>query len=142
MPLEKAQEIKQVTGTDIRKKYGEMKQYEVEAKKALVRGLKEELERVAPGIDVKNARQGGLMQAEKDVGRRVAYNSNKDIGGLATLSAAHPAVFLAMLMDRSPAVKSMVARGMYTSAGAAAKVSPQLIRVAMHALASQSDDQP
>ncbi len=138
----KAQLMKETTNTELRKSYGEMKGPAIEAQKGLVRGLKEELERVAPGIDVKNARQGGLMQAEKDVGRRVAYNSNKDIGGLATLSAAHPAVFLAMLMDRSPAVKSMVARGMYTSAGAAAKVSPQLIRGAMHALASQSDDQP
>lgn len=134
-----AQALKQGTYTQVRKKYGQLGTADTEAQKALARGLKEELEQIAPGIDVQNARTEDLTTAAKAVGRRVAVTSNRDIGGLADLAVTSPLTFLTVLADRSPAVKSMLARGLYQSAGAASRVAPQLIRGAVAALASQQD---
>ena len=45
-------------------------------------------------------------------------------------------MFLAALIDRSPAIKSLIARGLYNHAGQIAQVPPLMIRGAVHALAS------
>ncbi|HEX7767994.1 MAG TPA: hypothetical protein VF443_14880 [Nitrospira sp.] len=137
--LDQANQIKQGTYDVLRKKYGQLGSADVEAQKALARGLKEEIEQQAPGVDVANRRLGNLSEAEKAVGRRIAVASNRDSAGI--LWVAHnPAAFLAGLMDRSPAVKSMLARGLYTQAGSIARVSPQLIRGAVGVLAAEGSD--
>lgn len=137
--LEQANRIKEGTYAVLRKKYGQMGSADVEAQKALARGLKEEIETQVPGVEAVNRRLGNLSEAEKAVGRRVALSSNRDPVGI--LWVAHnPAAFLAGLMDRSPAVKSMLARGAYSSAGAAARVSPTLIRGAVALLVAEGSD--
>lgn len=140
--LDHANQVKEGTYAVLRKKYGQMGSADVEAQKALARGLKEEIETQAPGIDAVNRRLGNLSEAEKAVGRRIAMSSNRDSAGILWV-ASNPAAFLAGLMDRSPAVKSMLARGLYSSAGAAARISPSLIRGAAALLASDaSGDEP
>jgi hypothetical protein len=129
-----AQSLKQGTYSVLSKKYGQLGSAETEAQKALARGLKEELERAAPGIDVLNAKEADQLKALNALGRRVALTGNKDPIGFAWVTH-NPMVFLTALIDRSPAVKSMLANGLYQSAGAAAKVSPDLIRTAVVALA-------
>ncbi len=135
---------------------GELKGAEVEAQKTLARGLKEEIEaeigNTLPGIKGKlglpggvdisaaNAREGGAMAAREALARRVAVGGNANPMGIAGLAISHPITFLTAMMDRSPAVKSLIARGLYSSAGAAAKVNPQLIRTAVQAIASGEDD--
>lgn len=138
MSVADAQALKQGTYRQLAGKYGELSSASNEAQKALARGLKEEIASAVPGVAQLNAEDSALMAAREAVGRRVALSGNRDPVGFAWV-AQHPATFLAAILDRSPAVKSMVARGMYSSAGAAAKVAPQLIRAAVAALASSDE---
>lgn len=139
MSVPEAQAMKVGTYEQIGKKYGEVSSAEIEAQKALARGLKEEIAAEVPGIAKLNARDSQLMAAADSVGRRVALSGNKDPVGFAWV-AANPTTFLAALMDRNPAVKSFVARGLYQTAGAMTKVSPQLIRAAVVALTTSGSD--
>jgi len=135
LTVPEAQAMKTGTYQQIGKNYGKLSSSSVETQKALARGLKEEIEAAIPKIKALNAREGSLMAAQEAVGHRVAIAGNRDPVGFAWVTNT-PQTFLAALFDRSPVVKSMVARGMYASAGRAAKVSPQLIRAAVLALAS------
>lgn len=139
LTVPEAQAMKVGTYQQIGKKYGEVSSAAIETQKSLARGLKEEIAAEVPGISGLNTRDSDLMAALDATGRRVALSGNKDPVGFAWV-ASHPTTFLAALFDRSPAIKSMVARGMYQSAGAAGKVAPQLIRAAVVALTSGGSD--
>lgn len=140
LSVEAAQTLKQGTYKALSSKaYGEVKGATVEAEKALARGLKEEIAAEVPGVSTLNAREGKLLEALSAVGKRVALAGNRDPVGFAWV-AHSPTTFLAALFDRSPAVKSLVARGLYNAAGTTAKVSPQLIRLAVTSLASGDPD--
>lgn len=134
-----AQALKQGTYARIGGKYGTASVASIEAEKALARGLKEEIAAEVPAVASLNAREGKLLEALDVVGKRVALAGNRDPVGFAW-AAHNPTTFLAALIDRSPAVKSLVARGLYNQAGAAAKVAPQLIRAAVIALTSGDPD--
>ncbi len=136
-----AQGLKTGTYQQIRKKYGQLGTADTEAQKALARGLKEELEKVAPGLESQNAQLAARSEASKAVGRRVAVAANRDVGGLADLAISHPLTFLTVMSDRSPAFKSLVARGAYNAAGSVAKIAPQAIRLAVQGLLSSGDEQ-
>lgn len=140
LSLQAAQALKTGTNAMLKGKYGELTNAATEAQKALVRGLKEELESAVPGIEAMNLRQGDLMEAAKMVGRRVAMAGNRDPVGFAWV-VQHPLLFLTALADRSPLVKSLVARGAYTTAATAAQTTPQLIRAAVVALTSAPEPQ-
>lgn len=127
--------LKQGTYKQIGKKYGEQSSAEVEAQKALARGLKEEVADRVPGINALNAKDSEYMAAADAVGRQVALAGNKDPVGFAWV-AQNPSTFIAALLDRQPVVKSMLANGMWKSASAVTGVSPALIRAAVIALAS------
>jgi len=133
IPLTEANALKEGTYQTLRKSYGQLGSADIEAQKALARGLKEEIEQQAPGVEAVNRQIGNYTEAAKAVGRRVAVAANRDPVGFAWV-AHNPQMFLAALLDRSPAVKSMLARGLYQSAGRVAQVSPQLIRAAVVAL--------
>lgn len=133
MSVPEAQAMKVGTYEQIGKKYGEVSSATIQTQKALARGLKEEIAAEVPGIAAMNARDSALMAAADATGRRVALSGNKDPVGFAWVTQ-NPTTFLAALIDRNPAVKSFVARGLYQTAGALSKVSPQLIRAAVVAL--------
>lgn len=139
--LPEAQALKTGTYARIGEKYGQASAAGIEAEKALARGLKEEIASEVPAVTELNAKEGRLLEALHTVGKRVALAGNKDPIGFAWV-AHNPMTFLAALMDRSPAVKSMVARGLYQSAGAAAQVAPQLIRLAVGAIAQDGSGAP
>ena len=123
--------------------YGEVKGATTEAEKALARGLREEIEAEASrsGIDISsvNLREGKALDALGVVARRVAIAGNNNPLGLAGLAVSHPATLLTMLVDRSGAVKSLIARGLYSQAGRMAGISPALIRTAVQTLAVSED---
>lgn len=133
-----AQAMKVGTYKRIGKKYGELSSAHIEAEKALGRGLKEEIAAEVPQIATLNERDSQLMAAQDAVGRRVALSGNADPVGFAWVSA-HPVTFLAALFDRNPAIKSYVARGLYTNAARLSGITPQLIRVAVQKAASAPD---
>lgn len=133
-----AQDLKTGTYKQLRGKYGELGSADVEGQKDLARGLKEELESAVPGIRDMNQNQAALVAALDAAGRRSALSGNADPIGFAW-AANHSGSFLAALIDRSPIVKSMIARGMWIPAGKAAKVDPQLIRLAVASMVSAND---
>jgi hypothetical protein len=151
--LQTAQAIKKGTYKQLPgKAYGELKGAEIESQKALARGLKEEIEDEVgnslqgikgklglPGgvnISAANARQGAALQARDALARRLVTSQNHNPMGLASLAVSHPATFLAVLMDRNPGVKSLIARGLWGEAGRALKMSPQVVRLAVQTIAT------
>lgn len=138
IPVAGAQALKKGTYQQIGKKYGEVSAAGIETQKALGRGLKEEIAKAVPGISALNARDSELMAAMDAVGRRVALSGRADPVGFAWV-ASNPTTFLAALIDRNPAIKSMLARGLYHNAASAAGVTPQLIRAAVATIASGED---
>ncbi len=118
VPLGDAQRMKQTIGTDIRKKYGEMKAYEVEAKKQLVRGLKEEIEAVFPEVKALNRREGGLIELEESLRRFVNRENN------------HQLISPFTLMLGAGAATGGVASG-HAAEGIGAGVFTTLLRMAM-----------
>lgn len=129
------QAMKQGTYARIGEKYGIERAAGLEAEKALARGLKDDIAAEAPAVSALNAKEGKLLEALDAVGRRVAMAGNKDPIGFAWV-AHNPTTFLAALIDRSPTIKSLLARGLYNHAGTIAKVPPALIRTAVVAIAS------
>jgi hypothetical protein len=140
LSVPEAQAMKVGTYRQIGKDYGKLSSASVETQKSLARGLREEIETAVPKAASLNAREANLLAAQDAVGHRVAIAGNRDPVGFAWTAAGSPKTFLAALFDRSPVVKSMVARGLYDSAGAISGVSPQAIRAAVAALASEGSD--
>lgn len=144
LTVQGAQEMKKATYRALgEKSYGELKGTAIESQKALVRGLKEEIEReaTAAGIDIAalNATEGAAITARDAIAKRVAQVGNRDPAGLAWL-AHSPVTFVMALAERSPAVKSLIARGLYQSAAKAAVVPAETIRWAMAAIAASSQE--
>ena len=125
------------------KAYGEVKSVGIEAQKALARGLKEEIEKEAAksGINIgaMNAREGAAIEAKEAIAKRIAQIGNRDPAGLAWL-AHSPVTFVMALAERSPAVKSMLARGLYKEAAYIGKVPVETLRWALGAIASQEPE--
>ena len=144
MSVQEAQKLKVGTYKALgEKKYGELSTPAIEAQKALARGLKEDIETevAKQGIDISalNVKEAGAIQAKEAIARRLAAAGNRDPVALAWL-AHNPVTGLAFIMERSPAVKSLISRGLYNSAGTAARINPQVIRLAVHAVASAPDE--
>jgi hypothetical protein len=142
-----AQALKQGTYKALKDQaYGTVKGSAIEAQKALARGLKEEVAAEAErhGIDITtpNLREGAAITARDAVAKRVAMVGNRDPAGLAWL-AHNPTTFLLALAERSPIVKSYLARGLYSAAANAAGVPTAAIRTAIAAVASAgAEDAP
>lgn len=114
MPIQMAQEMKQGTYRALgNKAYGELKGAEIEAQKALARGLKDEIAKAAPGIENLNAAESRLLNALKVVEPRVQMSANKNPVGLGILTAEPENLgrLAWWLADRSPLMTSLAARG-------------------------------
>lgn len=142
LSVPEAQALKVGTYQQVGKKYGQLSSAHTETQKALARGLKEEVADAVPAVAELNKKDSAYMAAVEAVGRRLNVAGNRDPVGFAWVTS-QPATFLAALMDRHPAVKSMIANAMWKSASAATGVTPQLIRAAVHALTTEApDDEP
>jgi hypothetical protein len=146
IPIQKAQDIKIKGYQDLTDAaYGQITGAEKTAKKVLLRGLKEDIaseaELAGRPISELNAREGKLLDLRGPLARRVAQTGNMNPQGLAGLAVQRPLTWLTMMADRSPAFKSALARGLYSSAGKAAGVNPNVIRAAVAAVASSEDEE-
>lgn len=141
LTVAEAQALKQGTYKAIGSRaYGETQGAALEAEKALARGLKEGIETAHPSVKGLNAREGALIEARDAIAKRVGLAANRDPGGIGWI-AENPKSFLAFLLARSPAVKSMIANGMYKSVQHATGVPENLIRFGVEALASSGEDE-
>lgn len=151
----RAQALKQGTYRQMKDTaYGQLSSAQIEAQKDLARGLKEEIEaeyakslagikqRVGMGgVDVAaaNAREGAAITAKEAIAKRLAAAGNGDPGSLAWL-AHNPVAGLTFVAAKSPAVKSLIARGAFNAAGSVAKINPQVIRVLVESIATQPEE--
>lgn len=121
IPVQLAQELKQGTYKAIgNKAYGEMKSTSIEGQKALARGLREEVANAVPEVKPLLARESDLMNVRDVAKGRTLVSGNRDVQGLAALRIDDPAVWSAVLADRSTAIKSALARMLYGTADPAA----------------------
>ena len=144
LTLPEAQALKTGTYRSLSEKaYGEMKAPAIEAQKALARGLKEDIadEAAKAGVDITqaNAREGAAIVTRDAIAKRIAAAGNRDPVALAWL-AHNPTAGLLFLAERSPAVKSLIARGLYQSAANAANVPMQVMRLLVSSVAQSSDE--
>lgn len=138
MPVQTAQQLKQGTYKMLGEKaYGELKGAEIEAQKAIARGLKDEIASAVPGIANMNARESALLNAMSVAERRVLMDANKNPAGLSLLTN-HPVLFTLFMADRSPAFKSLVARMLKASPGSA----PTTVGAAVGGAAGAYSGQP
>lgn len=115
IPVQLAQELKRGTYRTLKKSYGEMKGAETEARKALARGLKEEIADAVPGLKELNKQDQDLIRAMKVLEDRVLMDANKNPVGLGAL-APNKTALLMWLADRNAMAKSLMARGLNSSA--------------------------
>jgi hypothetical protein len=112
LPVQLAQDIKQGTYSELRKKYGELGSAQTESQKALARGLKEEIASVEPAVIPLNAEESTLLKTLDVVERRQFLEMNKDPVPL-TGALRNPAAWAAITADKSSAFKALLARLMY-----------------------------
>jgi hypothetical protein len=118
IPVQGAQELKKGTYKVLAKKYGQQGAADVEAQKALARGLKEEIATAVPGIQGLNAEQSKLLTTLDVAERRALMEMNKNPMGLAAL-AGSPASWAMFMADKSALFKSLAARMINSSSGGA-----------------------
>lgn len=110
IPVQLAQEMKQGTYRALGdKSYGELKGADIEAQKALARGLKQEIVKAVPAVRELNAQESALLNALSVSERRVMMEANKNPIGLGILST-NPLHLAAWMADRSGLFKSLIAR--------------------------------
>lgn len=123
IPVQLAQDIKQGTYSELRKKYGELGTAQTEAQKALARGLKEEIASKVPEVVPLNAEESALLKTLNVVERRAFMELNKDpvpmVGAL-----RGPGAWAAYTADKSTAFKSLLARLMYKTGAALKSAEP------------------
>ena len=112
IPVQLAQELKQGTYKALKNKYGQLGSTEVEAQKALARGLKEKVGEAVPEIMGLNKKEAQLIDTLDVVERRALMELNKNPMGLALLTET-PQQFAAFMADKSALFKSLLARSLY-----------------------------
>lgn len=88
VPIQEAQELKRKTYTLLKKSFGEQKAATVEAKKALARGVKEEIAKVYPEISALNKKDSALLALEAAIEPAVSRALNSNLVGLGDIAAA------------------------------------------------------
>jgi hypothetical protein len=109
IPVQTAQSMKQGTYRVLSKKYGQLGSADVEAQKALARGLKEEIAKAVPEVAGLNAEESTLIKTLKVTERRALMDLNKNPFGLSILTG-NPAAWAAFMADKSALFKSIAAR--------------------------------
>lgn len=109
IPVQLAQELKQGTNAQLAKKYGEMSSADIEAQKAIVRGLKEGVAKDSPEVAQFNKQESRLLRTLDIAERRVIMDANRNPMGIALL-AHNPATWLTFMADKSAQFKALMAR--------------------------------
>jgi len=108
IPIDEAQRIKQTAGSILRKSYGEMKQSLIEGKKALIRGIKEDIVAELPAAQGLNARESNMLRLEPEIEKALNRAENVNLMGIGAPMTG--AVFAASSKSPSIGIKAMIAR--------------------------------
>lgn len=117
IPVQKAQDIKRGTYKILADKYSHLgtvgDEAGTQAQMAMARGLRKGVEQNVPGVVAPNKKMAELINAIEIAERRAGIAGNRDLAGIAWL-AENPVAGAGMLADRSPYVKSTLARLLYS----------------------------
>ena len=117
MPVQLAQKIKQGTYKVLADKYAHLgtvgDEAATQADMAIARGLRKGIEQQVPGVKAPNKEMQELINAIEIAERRAGVAGNRDLAGIAWL-AENPAAAGGMLADRSPWLKSLLARYLFS----------------------------
>lgn len=143
MPIAEVQAIKRGTGRNLpRAAYEGMTAAQVEAKKGLIRGMKEEIASELPEIAIPNARLSRLIpvqEAQSDALRRIGHRDPVGLSDLLAAASGKPLSVLAAVANR-PYAQGQIARGAF-QLGKRPSLSSNTVRTAIMALlASQEND--
>lgn len=117
IPMQTAQQLKRGYQASVGDKgYGDLKTAATESEKAIARGLRTEMAAGEPGIVSPLSREAELINAKKLAAERVLADANKNPIGLGAL-ISQPWMLPIWMWDRSPLLKSLTARGLYSAAG-------------------------
>lgn len=116
IPVQLAQDMKKAGNRKLEADFGELGSADKESLKAIVRGLKEEIEKAVPAVGPINKRMGELLNVLKVAQRRSLVNANQQPGGIALL-AENPAAGVAMALEKEAPLRSMAARLAYQNSG-------------------------
>lgn len=140
IPVRQAQNIKQGTYKVLEGKYGEVGSAETEAQKALARGLREGIEKVAPDVIPLNKELSALFDTLNVTERKAAMELIKDpVQSAAMLH--NPAAAAALTANRSSMFKAVVAQ-VLDSAGKAIRPNKAAIKKPSLSLAPNEPFQP
>jgi len=109
MSVQVAQKIKQGTYRQLAKKYGQLGSADVEAQKAIARGLKEQVAEKVPKVAPLNLEESKLLNVLSVAERKIVTEANKNPMGLSLLTK-DPKAWAMFMADRSAAAKSLLAR--------------------------------
>ncbi len=141
IPVDTANAMKQATYAVNKRAYGRVGGAGEEAEKVLASGLRNEVNAVAPGLEAVDQATSELVKAKRGLEARVAVAANRDPVGFAWVTK-NPQTFVLALMDRSPAFKSLIARGLWKAKGAALQQGlPNVFRLGILAAQSLSGDE-
>lgn len=146
IPVDKALNMARTEGRLLRKKFGELKTSEIEARKDIRHGIRESVGRQVPEVDAQLAEQRRLLQAQGAMERRIPVSDRRNIGGIAPIAPTSLRTLL-MLADSSPAIKGWLARILYRggqAGGATAGIADPLARAMLlqHMAPAKPDGQP
>ena len=117
IPVDLAHKIKKGTYGILADKYSHLgtvgDEAGTQAQMAMARGLRKGIEKGVPGVVKPNKDMAELINAIEIAERRAGIAGNRDIAGIAWL-AENPAASAGMLADRSPYIKSTLARLLYS----------------------------
>lgn len=119
--------------------YGELGSAVQEADKAMTRGAKEAIEARTPSAKALNQKDAEVAAARIAVAKQVGLAANRDPVGMAYIANNGPKT-LAWLLEKSPAVKSLLAHGLYQSASAASGVPQVVLKAIVHSVAGAPDE--
>lgn len=150
IPADQAQAMKVGTYQQLKAKYGQMGVAQVEAEKALARGIKEELATAFPELNSLNAQESRLLELQPALERAVSRNANHQLVGIGTpiaggavgLASGSPAAgavaaTVKAIVD-NPMVKSKLAIALYRAgknSGQAINMGQAFAKVAAYSAA-------
>jgi hypothetical protein len=115
--VQAAQRLKQGTYKILADKYAHLgtvgDEAGTQAQMAMARGLRKGIEQQIPGVMAPNKKMSDLINAIELAERRSGVAGNRDLAGIAWL-AENPMAAGGMLADRSPTIKSILARYMHS----------------------------
>lgn len=115
IPIQKAQAMKTGTYKELQSAYSKlnMPDSSKQVRMDLARGLKEQIAKEAPEVDVMNMEESKLLGALDVAEHKMYKDMSKQVGGIAW-NASGIAKFIAFMGDRSTAFKALAAKKLYS----------------------------